>query len=573
MARKVKSGGSGSRPRSPGAEAGAGGKSSAAAASDLRRAVLIRRVEWAAALLITAWIIVFHVTFLLHAGALWRDEVSSVSVGLMPTWAEMNSELRFDSCPILWPLLVRAWTAVGLGGSDPMLRLLGLLVGLGGLGAVWWHARSTSGGVPLVALTLFSGAPSVVRWGDSMRAYGIGAALMLLAFAMIWRFVERPTWGRAALALVAGVLSIEGPYYNTLMMAAFCAGGAAVALRPWNWRRLLVLAAIGVISAVVFLAFNGAVILSSRDWSVMVKVPTPVTWYFHQFTVAVNAGGDFMIWIWGAAAALVLGICAVRLVKPSPEMTPRDRMLLRFLAVTIVAAVAAYLAFLTALSYPTQSWYYLVIMAVLAVSFDAVIQLAIARSWTARIVRLVVCVGIVLLVSSNLWSQVQIRMTNVDRVAATLETSAQKDDLIIVNPWWPGLTFNRYYHGATPWVTVPEMEDLHVHRLDLLKIKLAAEAPIQSILDRAAETLRAGHRVWVVGGLEPMNPGEPVGTLSPAPNGPWKWLEGPYNSHWSRQITYLIVSLKADVGRVQVPVSDPVNPFEDEPLLVIQGRR
>ena len=74
--------------------------------------------------------------------------------------------------------------ASSLAVSDPALRLMGFIVGLLLLGAVWLNGWFFHRSTPLVALRLLAVNASVVRWGDSLRAYGLARLLMLMALAM-----------------------------------------------------------------------------------------------------------------------------------------------------------------------------------------------------------------------------------------------------------------------------------------------------------------------------------------------------------------------------------------------------
>src|SRR6187402_1682840 len=82
-----------------------------------------------------------HVRFLLHAGGLWRDEVVSFNVATQSTIGALHEALRYDSFPGLFHLTLRGWLGLGLGGSDLAIRMLGLVIGVGLLGAFWWNAR------------------------------------------------------------------------------------------------------------------------------------------------------------------------------------------------------------------------------------------------------------------------------------------------------------------------------------------------------------------------------------------------------------------------------------------------
>jgi hypothetical protein len=169
--------------------------------------------------------------------------------------------------------------------------------------------------------------------------------------------------------------------------------------------------------------------------------------------------------------------------------------------------------------------------------------------------------------------QVSTRQTNVDQVARYLETAAGPRDLIVVNPWYVGITFARYYHGQTPWITIPPMPDITTHRYDLLKSQLMSPAPLAPLHEDIVKTLRAGHRVWMVGAHDFVAKGESPPTLPPAPNGPWGWKDGPYRIVWSLQTGYLVQSSALYWKIVTPPTDRPVQMLEFARVIVVEGWR
>src|SRR5207244_4610217 len=97
----------------------------------------LKRCEVAAAILLTVVLLVCHAIFFLHAGPLWRDEISSLALATKPTLSEFWKSLPLDPFPASYFLLLRLWHAVGLGGSEIALRGLGLLIGLSLIGSLW----------------------------------------------------------------------------------------------------------------------------------------------------------------------------------------------------------------------------------------------------------------------------------------------------------------------------------------------------------------------------------------------------------------------------------------------------
>jgi hypothetical protein len=88
----------------------------------------------------------------------------------------------------------------GLGAGALGLRALGLLIGLGLLAALWVSALVTSGLPPRLSLALFGLNSTIIIYGDSLRAYGVGSLLIVLALGTMWSYLQKPTAWRALLA-------------------------------------------------------------------------------------------------------------------------------------------------------------------------------------------------------------------------------------------------------------------------------------------------------------------------------------------------------------------------------------
>jgi hypothetical protein len=171
--------------------------------------LLLRYFNWVAAALVTLCAVYLHALFFLNAGGLWRDEVDLVHLSLLPSFSEVWQNLPHDSCPILMHLVVRAWSAAGLGNTDPVLRVLGLYVGLFLLLAFWFASWMMRKGPPLLAVTLAGLNVMIIRTGDSLRGYGLGSALAVLALAVIWRLTCRPSLAALFCAAAVAVLSVQ----------------------------------------------------------------------------------------------------------------------------------------------------------------------------------------------------------------------------------------------------------------------------------------------------------------------------------------------------------------------------
>src|SRR5437016_2187462 len=157
-------------------------------------------------------------------------------------------------------------------------------------------------------------------------------------------------------------------------------------------------------------------------------------------------------------------------------------------------------------------------------------------------------------------------MTNVDLIAHQLEARAAKEDLVIVMRWQLGISFNRYYHGAAPWMTVPPIEFHQFHRYDLVKELMVLpdqNEPIRPVLDKVRETMNKQRRVWVVS-LIAVN--EPVGQmpeLAPAPEGKFGWNEQTHTGAWCIRVIAYIQGRSAKSEILDLKSTGRVNLFEN----------
>jgi hypothetical protein len=238
----------------------------------------------------------------------------------------------------------------------------------------------------------------------------------------------------------------------------------------------------------------------------------------------------------------------------------------------LLISIPAYFGFLKILSYPTQPWYYVVLMGLVAVAIDGALS-ALPWQWWRNAGRMLLASGIAIWSFVPTWGAMHIRQTNLDIIAAKLEETAEAGDVIVVAPWYFGVTFQKYYKGAAQWMTLPPIDDHKIHRYDLLKKSMAATNPIDAVLDAMASGLRSGHKVWIVGSISFLQRGKLPPILAPAPYDSVGWNEGAYTTTWSMQAGHFLQThaLRADI--VALPGDNPVNPYENGHLIMVRGWR
>lgn len=527
--------------------------------------------EWLVAGSASLWAVIAHVVMFLNAGPLWRDEVNSYNHAAMGTLADAWGRMEFDSFPILWSVVLRGWLGAGLD-SDTSLRVLGLIVGLGTLAMFWWNARVFRSGLPLLSLALAALAPSLVWYGDTIRAYGFGVLLMLWVMGSVWRVAEKPSAARIALAGAATMLAVHCLYYNAVHL--FVIGGGAALVCAWRqrWKAGAAVLGIGGICAASMLAYVPSMNRRS-EWAIIINQPIDLNWLAGRFADALGLAGAWMPWVWAGLGAAALGACVhLWLRRKNVEETgPADQA--AFWAWIVVGGPVCHFLFLLMLRYRTEHWYYVTLIAVLGLAIDAV-----AGQWArmvsiGRIVRVAVAATLVIVGATNLWTMAHMRATNVDRIIQAT-AAASPDDLIVLTEWERGISFNRYYHGRTPWITIPDIADHTLHRYDLVKQKMSTPEAIAPELQKIRQTLAGGHRVWLAGRVLAPPPGAPLGSLPPAPHPQRGWSLGLYGTYWLMQTGQTLQEVMGGVAQVtEVHPDQPVNNREDLSLFIIEGRR
>jgi uncharacterized membrane protein len=512
-----------------------------------------------------------HVIFGMQAGALWRDEVNSLELATVRTFSEMWANLDYDSFPALFFLVLRPFAGVPASASDAQLRIFGIVIGLLILGALWLNARVFRIGVPLLSIALVGFNPMVIRYGDSVRAYGLGTLLILLALAAMWKMVESPTPRRVGLAALAALLSVQCLYHNAILLFAICLGGMAVGLRRRQWKCVILVLTIGAVAAISLLPYL-PVIRRVGAWNFQFKAPITCAFLWGKLSETLGSPFEAAIWAWVIlfAFAATGGLWILWRQAASQATESRDRLLFGW--VTLLVGTVGYAGFLRVLSYVTQPWYYVTLLVFSALCLDLVFA-SLRTGSLPILLRSAFALLFAGVAVSPAWRELEARQTNVDVIAVQLQSLAGPDDLILINTWNYGIPFRRYYRGATSTATIPPIEDLRFHRCDLVKRQMMSADPIAPVLQKMDETLQSGHTIWLIGSLNFAPPGKEPKVISPGYDGPNGWVGGNFYSAWALQAGFLVQSHALHVERVRVPLAQPVTHYENLPLSAIRGWR
>ncbi len=547
-------------------------------------------IETSAALIGTAFSAMLLVMTAMNAGPLWRDETNTFNLAHMPSLQDIWHNLQFESFPLLWLLLVRGCGMLGLADGDMGIRIFGLAIGLLFLSSLWLCQHWIGGRTPTLGIALLGSLPAFISIVGANRAYGLAGCLLVISFGNIWLVLESPSRSRILSAGFICLLFAQCVYSDIIFLGAMLAAGALVAIRRQRWQILWAMAGIGLVAAASLLIYL-PIIHRASEYLPLVRLPSfnaANLWGGLGDALSVgsnaNPGGANgpQIWIW--IGLLLAGITvAVRLQgtraghSAEPEVAKnRERSDLALFCVTsTVLGIIGYTGFLLTLRFFMQSWYYVEILILCAISLDGILT----ASWPALrpwgLMRISLLALMTMLNAEPAWAEAHTRRSNLDLAAAFLSQNASPSDLIVVQNAWEGVTFNRYYRGQAQWLSVPPINSYQVHRNDLIMAKMNQPDAMTPVLHAIADTLASGHNVWLVGSIPIERRKEaPPGSSPPPPppsEMPTGWWFGAYLYWWNQQVITLLLD-HAQLGKSEAfSAPGPVNHFEDVSVLRFSG--
>src|SRR5262249_14199643 len=173
--------------------------------------------EWILAILLSATAIFLLIVRATRAGALWRDEAAVVNLSQMPSITEIAQNFQHEAFPVPFPLFVRVYTNL-FGTSDFALRAFGFAAGIAVLCAIWISARLIGREPPLIALVLLGLNSTFLFWGTTARGYGLGSALIVLAFGLFGSLLREISLPRISVAVLVSVAAVQCLVHNLALV-------------------------------------------------------------------------------------------------------------------------------------------------------------------------------------------------------------------------------------------------------------------------------------------------------------------------------------------------------------------
>jgi hypothetical protein len=528
---------------------------------DTRRA---QRIELIVGAALTFLLLGAHGAHLFYAGPLWRDEIASLNFATKPSWSAFWAAFSLDLFPGLFFLILRGWYAL-VGDNDFQLRILGCIIGMAIVLAFWVNARLTRRKSPTFTLLLFGFCPTLLIWGDTLRAYGLGVLTITLCFGLFWRLIEHPGPWEIAISTLAALASVQSVYTNALLVFACGMAAVVVAARRRQWGRAVIVLLIGGVAALSLLPYVGF-LQGSSGWASLYRVGFSIPASLKMLSVGLLGPGSLLFWIWVLLAAAAL-VSAVLFQPRFPEC--RDAAF--YALISSVIGFVATMTYFRIVGWGTNIWYYLPILAVLSASIDLLCDFR-DNLRLVPLARAALALLVLVAIFPALYAAVSTRMSNLDLVANVITKRGVPGDLVIINPYVDAVSFQRYYHGPVEWITVPLLPHLPLQHPDDLLNELRRPDAIVPALEKIRHTLQTGHNVWLASTWRWDPPAErpsPVAPLrTPDPRTMGYFLRG-----WEQSFQYVLRAHAENFYVVPVPCDQPIVWYENSRLYLFSGWR
>ena len=428
---------------------------------------------WSAALLVVLLLAFGLRTYQLEAQSLWSDEGLSLYRAGQPPAELLRGVITVDGVetrdtnPPFYFLLLHAWQSAGgvgqvAGAGVFYLRYLSVLAGLLAVPLLYLLGRRAFGwGVGLAAALLLAISPFHVWMSQELRNYSLLVLLNLFSVYGLYRFMlarpdgepgaRRGRW--LALWAAAGLLGVYTHYFGFFVLAY---GGLSLLL-ALGWRRwrpprwLLALAGLAALALLPALPIALERFRAGQQVDFALLPPWVV--------------------LRQALAAFAVGI-SPSLEHPAGRMLPalaafaaglglaiwRRRWAALWLTAGYLAVPLAILLLLSQVN-PLYNGPRHVLIALPPFLLLAAVGVA---DWPGRGRWLGWALGLLLLLNQAQWLYVQfhdpaLAKDDVRGAAEFLNRHATADDLIVLHDTLIRFTFEHYYHGAAPVVTIPPL--------------------------------------------------------------------------------------------------------------------
>jgi len=498
---------------------------------------------------IFAGLILLHYYRLIHAGALWRDEISTLLVATSNNLVDAYWNQSTDSFPFLFAIFLRVWIclnpfAITIPEQDLWIRTFGALCGLFlGFSMLWPH-RKGDFFFPFFTFSLFIFNPMIVVWGDSLRAYGLGSAFLVLFVYQIQKDVLEDSSKLPLLAAFFSFLSVWALYGNVFLIIAVTLSGMLTCLYAGEWGKARNLFLVGMVSC-LSLVLNFPVILRMMQIKDLVDHHIGLMVAIGSLMNFLRAGGPEQIYIWllGILGFLVGMVCLllVRNRNNTRQAYSKDAI---FPLLTLFFVILFHFVYVLEIGQVPQVWYFIPPAAIMVFLFDTMLATASRKRHYLKFFLVPIFAFVFSLSFSAKLRTLSQSMTNIDVAVAQISKRSLPHDVLLVADPFQASTALRYAKDDLDvqiWPSCQKYEMRSQGRIPLLALMQNGDDAIRPLLELLMSRLRDGGSVWFLG-----CPAIPDPQINPPSTAQISvssdsWKPGPFLFCWNAQTTAFLM--------------------------------
>ncbi len=492
--------------------------------------------------------------------------MSTIHLANQPSYSELLKHLHLDSAPALYPSVLRLWSSIHFEQQDIGLRLLGFILTLVTLGIIWTNVQSLTSCPPILTLTLLGCHGIVLDTLGSIKPYGLGLVFILLAINAFWKVITSERLSTFFYATAISILAVQTLYQNAVFVFILAVAAISVKCFTRNWKGAIRIALVGFLTVLSLLPYIG-ILKESQEWRHLNTIDLNTEVLLTSISTLFSHRNSRLLIIW---VVIIVGglFAAIRIFFMAPRtryLSPQKALML-YVLLAMSGGIVGYILFLKMAGRMVQPWHAALLLALVAYCLEVIYAQTLILRWC----RLGIAFLTVIILIPNSLSYVSYRRTNIDLIAHYLEKVANKDDFIIVNPWFCGITFKQYYRGDTGWTTVPPIKDLSIHRYDLFKEQMMLSEPLNPILSAIEKTLKRGNSVWFVDNLNFLSQNNDLSKLPLIPKSKMVPEDVAYSMIWTVQVSHYIRNHSTHTEKVLLPLNQEIN-FEKLEISMLRG--
>ena len=515
-----------------------------------------------------------HIYLYWHRGGYWRDEIATINLAKSSSVSELFSSLKYNTVPLFYPLVIKILTLIP-NYEDEWLKIIGMLIGIAPVLLIYFFNAKYKSIDPLIYILIVGFIPGLIRWEDSIRGYGLGCLTLVIFLIQSDIFIYKKNKITEVLLLITAIIACQTSYQNWVFIFTVYSGLimylGLIKKKKEIYKTILALGIIGtsLVPYYKILQENKVIFKSTQlkdsCYNIFVAVISSIK--FQIFKSEIAPFGIILLLVF---IPIIIGLYKSIYTK---DIYFNEKAKIYFYFYSLFIGILGSLLLLISARYIPNPWHLCILI--------TYVSFILAKLWKClpipsgiKIAFLSIIFVAVLFSLRNTLYLLSLKSTNVDAVALFLEKEYKKGDIVIVNPWYYGISLKYFLKDEIQIITIPPISRLDTHREDELNdfMESGGIDYFHLLENKIRETCNSNKTIWFVGEINPETSTINTINLPHAPDSRFGWMAGPFQVIWG-QALYLILKNYAhsiEVYNGNIECDGKVIPYEFANLLKIR---